>query len=391
MNETKKKYQTKILVKKNSDDPADYPFDWDYTTDDEGNMLIPHFSEGLCPVGCDDKWGFINMSGEEVIPLIYEDVSYTFDIFNEGLAGVQQNGKWGVINKSGEEVIPFIYEHVLCFYEGLAGVKQNGKWGYIDKTGAIVVPMKYDTVYGFENGLAEVGYSNYEEKEWWNWWLLGLINRAGEELIPPIYDTIDTLFNGTFALQKDEKWIIVDATGKSLYDDVHECYSWTYRVRLNGKYGYIFGNDKIATSLKYEDAGSYFGSDFAKVQCNGKWGFINKKGEEVIPLQYDDVNSFYEGLARVQINEKYGYINAKGKCVIPLIYDDANHFTEGGLAKVKLDGMKFEIDLQGNRKNIEGNTEKYFYEFGAYEPDDTKKKTPELEELSNRIKEKLKK
>ncbi|MBK7505883.1 MAG: WG repeat-containing protein [Bacteroidetes bacterium] len=49
-----------------------------------------------------DKFGFLDNSGKEVIPLIYDDAFR----FSEGLAIVEKNGKSGYIDKTGKEVIP---------------------------------------------------------------------------------------------------------------------------------------------------------------------------------------------------------------------------------------------------------------------------------------------
>ena len=61
------------------------------------------------------------------MPPKYNAVLY----FSEGLAGVELKGKWGFIDKSGKEVVPLKYEDVTGFKEGLAAVKLNGKWGFI--------------------------------------------------------------------------------------------------------------------------------------------------------------------------------------------------------------------------------------------------------------------
>ena len=77
------------------------------------------------------KYGFIDKTGKEVIPLKYDNA---FD-FSEGLALVWLNEKCGYIDKTGKEVIPIKYYNADSFSEGLASVRLNGKWGYIDKTG----------------------------------------------------------------------------------------------------------------------------------------------------------------------------------------------------------------------------------------------------------------
>ncbi|ABP65847.1 KWG Leptospira repeat protein [Caldicellulosiruptor saccharolyticus DSM 8903] len=51
--------------------------------------------------------------------------------FHEGFAAVEKGGKWGFVDKTGKEVVPLIYESVREFSEGFAWVKKDGKWGII--------------------------------------------------------------------------------------------------------------------------------------------------------------------------------------------------------------------------------------------------------------------
>ena len=64
--------------------------------------LVGFSSEGLCSVrkGDDEtgKWGFIDKTGTEVIPLgLYDGVN--LDGFSEGLCWVQKDGKYGFIGE----------------------------------------------------------------------------------------------------------------------------------------------------------------------------------------------------------------------------------------------------------------------------------------------------
>ena len=45
----------------------------------------------------------------------------------------EDNLKWGWINTSGEVIIPAQFEKANQFSEGLALVQKDGKWGYINK------------------------------------------------------------------------------------------------------------------------------------------------------------------------------------------------------------------------------------------------------------------
>ena len=74
------------------------------------------YVEGLAKVERDDKWGFIDERGSEVIPLIYESASD----FSEDLALVELDNNYGFINKSGQIVIPIKSPFIVKLYCGEA-------------------------------------------------------------------------------------------------------------------------------------------------------------------------------------------------------------------------------------------------------------------------------
>ena len=97
--------------------------------------LIDDFYDKLARVLKNGKWGYIDVRGNEIVPLKYDFIRY----FRDGLAGVELNGKWGFVDKKGEEVIPIIYDSISDFNEGKAKVRVGGfLFGarfYIDKNG----------------------------------------------------------------------------------------------------------------------------------------------------------------------------------------------------------------------------------------------------------------
>ena len=62
---------------------------------------------------------------------------------SEGLIRFYKDDKWCFIDSSGNQVIEPKYESVEDFRNGLAAVKINGKWGFIDTKGNIIVAPKY--------------------------------------------------------------------------------------------------------------------------------------------------------------------------------------------------------------------------------------------------------
>ena len=88
---------------------------------------------GSSDVKKDNKWGFIDVTGKIIVPLVYENVT----VFIDGLAGVEKEGKWGFVNEEGKEIIPCVYDWIEgAFQYGFAKVLKNlNKRGFIDKNG----------------------------------------------------------------------------------------------------------------------------------------------------------------------------------------------------------------------------------------------------------------
>ncbi len=100
--------------------------------------------------------GYMDIEGNIVIPQKY----YSGGPFHNGMAWVQEpvtadheyiynatyvtGGKFGYINNSGELVVPFIYDDVTNFDGKYAAVSKDGKWGLINTKGETVIPFEYE-------------------------------------------------------------------------------------------------------------------------------------------------------------------------------------------------------------------------------------------------------
>jgi hypothetical protein len=97
-----------------------------------------------------DKYGFVDISGNEIVEPQYEFAKPFSDNEDVSLAAVVRNGAVGFIDETGKMVIPCMYESDLkdhCGYHfsgGFANVKQGGKWGVIDTDNRVVLPFLYD-------------------------------------------------------------------------------------------------------------------------------------------------------------------------------------------------------------------------------------------------------
>jgi hypothetical protein len=196
-------------------------------------------------------------------------------------------------------VIENKFAYVGDFHEDFAFAKLYGDtlFGFIDKMGQFVISPQYESVGDFAEGLAAISVNG----KW------GFINKENEMVIQPEYNYAEDFKNGYVAIKLGEKYGFINKKGelivKIIYDRVGE-----------------FSNGLAAVAKK--DGYKYL------------WAFINEKGEEVIPFQFTgyEAPEFKNGLALVQIavNEastddwnkgelvevkKYGYINTKGEWI----------------------------------------------------------------------------
>lgn len=104
------------------------------------------FQRNLLLVRSDDKYGYINRSTQEVIPLQYSKAT-SFD--ENGLAAACLD-KWGIIDINGNNIVPHKYDYISKFRNGLAvcyiiddKIKIK-KWGVLCMSGIEAVPCEYE-------------------------------------------------------------------------------------------------------------------------------------------------------------------------------------------------------------------------------------------------------
>jgi hypothetical protein len=136
--------------------------------DKNGVEVIPlkfngasYFSEGLAWVFIDNKRGYIDTSGELVIPAIYDaNGRRGYAHFKNGTVIVSKEGVFGMIDKTGKDVIPFEYQRLKLQKNGLILAQNDNKYGFINKRGKTVIDFKYSYADDFKNGLSEVSRSH---------------------------------------------------------------------------------------------------------------------------------------------------------------------------------------------------------------------------------------
>ena len=279
----------------------------------------------LFPVTVDKVIGFIDASGQIVVPPAFQQIRQ----FSEGLAAVQSidSGLWGYLNQEGQMVIAPQFISAFFFQEGLAAVQLQEKqsYGFIDKAGRWVIPPGKYTWAGvvprFYMGRARIFEQNSAGEK-----TLSYIDKTGAVVLRTPFeqtwdvygDRIPFLTKGKVGFMSRDGQIIIEARFERY------AYPWTE----------IFSDAIAPVALK-------------KVDNTGNWGFIDKSGHTVLDFQYSWAEPFSEGLAIVSDNYQSGFVDPTGRIVVPLQFDEVFGFHEG-LAAVKLNGLWGFIDTSGN-------------------------------------------
>lgn len=358
--------------------------------------IVNSFHEGLAAV-CNEKdlWGFIDKSGQEVIPCQYQyfptefnegvaiactndermiiidregkviapfEYIYRGDGFYDGLITVvevnelngddidwEHWGKAGFIDTKGKMVIPADTYDVMMgegpiinnFSDGLCRLKKDDKTVFIDKTGKVVITCNSDAARDFSEGLAAVWSFDDESGKC----LIGFIDKTGKQIIPQKYTTVGRFSEGLCWANVGDKFGFIDKTGK-----------WV----IEGSYQTIHLYEDTEAE---EDLCPYFSEGLAWVcDGDGMFGYIDKTGKTVVPFRYapgySEEGGWYEqqpcfdfksGIARVWDTDsnKYGFIDKEGNEVFPCQFDRAEDMSEG-LAVVCRDDQFGFIDAKGN-------------------------------------------
>lgn len=269
------------------------------------------FSDGLAWVLLNGKIGYINTTGEFVIPPQID----SFRGINSGRLATFHNDRAFIcleennimlIGRDGNPVCDTRFEGASIFSEGLAPVKLNGLWGIIDQNGEFVLEPQYYSIASFENGLARFYATNPYTNPWY------FIDQSGNIVSEPIdavhlyalnsgvayFTRIISHPNGSVG----QIYGMVDREGKFLMDVSDERFHKAWNSS-----GYNTG--------KAPESGGIFYEGLAPKQVGDYWVYIDKNGELAIPHIFQVARYHTEGRAAVKPIPKWGYINRVGVVV----------------------------------------------------------------------------
>ena len=275
--------------------------------------------------------------------------------FSEGLARSKRKGLVGYVNTSGEPVIPFRYEAAGRFCHGVARVGTQctihfddgpydlarcGSTHFIERSGATVATPQ--------------GRYDPEQCE-------GVRSLPmPEEIVPEESsegDPQDPLSNedsSADAAREDEAAEPAPPLSQERPERLKSC-DWqlyedprvdAFTVSPSGRAkntGYRDAQGRMAVPPRFTDAEPFGEDGLAAVYVDNEAGYIDCEGKTFSVLDDGGADAFSDGLVRFVERERMGFRNRRGETVIPARYDYAEAFCEG-IAEV---GQRCAIDRDG--------------------------------------------
>ncbi|MBX9722961.1 MAG: WG repeat-containing protein [Candidatus Obscuribacterales bacterium] len=265
---------------------------WGYI-DKQGKWAIPpqfrearNFSEDLAAVRLQSgKYSFINKDAKGIIEV---DANCVGD-FHNGVAMIANNGRCGYMDHSGQTIIPLMYEapprgSSIDAASDVVAVKDTSQnqssplaWKYVDLENNTIFEQGFFGAKQVSSGLAAVCMPNKENPNNPTLGKWGFIDKNGNIAIPPVYDDEEPFKEGMARITIKDK----SGEGKS------------------EKFTFI-NQENQRLSQEFDLANS-FSDDVAVVgiKKDGEllFGYIDKSGNYIIKPRFIKANNFSEGLA----------------------------------------------------------------------------------------------
>ena len=372
---TNNTYKTKVIDSKNNEKFTNYDLVEVIENQDSSNNLW--YEEGVLRVKKGDKYGLIDYSGKEILPLEYTSIEALQGVTNSLI--IKKDEQVGLCDNKGNIIINPEYKNIQSigdnYQNGYIVQNNDGLFGVIDFTKKVVLEPKYEEI-------KQVSSNNiYIVKENGN---LNAITREGEILLENKFDDVKQINENDIIFIKNKKYGVISSTGEikieAQYDDLQYSFGENYIAKNGDKYGII--NTSNETILPFEYTNILYRKEAGFIETNKDNSavsqILNNKFEQKLEGIVSDVNA-EKGYFRIRVNDeykyynfnfeekkpsevltsntlflskkdgKYGYTDKDGNVVVDYIYEDATEQNNFGYAAVKKDGKWGSIDKDGKQ------------------------------------------
>ena len=153
-------YKTKAFNRNNEEILTGYDKIEAIQNYDENNNIW--YEDNILRVEKTGKYGVIDLSGKEILPCEYEEITAIPNI--EDAIKIKKDGKYGVIDSTGNEILKIDYQNIEALGKdnksGYIVQSADGKFGIVNYSNSLVVDAQYDKidkVYGNDLYVVERG------------------------------------------------------------------------------------------------------------------------------------------------------------------------------------------------------------------------------------------
>ncbi|MCL1863251.1 MAG: zinc ribbon domain-containing protein [Defluviitaleaceae bacterium] len=329
---------------------------------------IHYISGGRFYVSRGDRWGVLDIRGNEIVPFgrfdLLLDITYDGDfIVNSGrtfyvisrnstiyfdrydsvqFATPQGNRfivtsgtRHGVIDTRGNEIIPLgTYSNIIAAHDGRFFIVTEGnRMGILNTRGSEVVSLgRYDDIRQAPNDrfIATTG-------EWGNMrW--AVIDSRGNEIIPlGRFEEIVSAGTNTFIARDGENWGVLDHRASTtipfIYDNITAA-GENFIARDGDRLTALDSGGNEIIPLGRHDGISYMGNNNFLIRdgdwSDPSWGVISARGDEIIASgRFEEIRHGHGDtfIVRTGGNASWRAIDSRGNEIIPSgLYDEIERF-----------------------------------------------------------------
>lgn len=302
-----------------------------------------------------------NVHGEYIIASKKYDWQEDFNTEGQSKAYYKEN--IGIVNEKFQQIVSCCIEgKTLEFalseeydwgYNSLSQfviVEKNNKKGVIDCTNKTIIEPVYDQIIVFDgstNTVFKCGIQNKKHNSFRPSYTWSIINVDGKPVIDIQSEEIIHLGFSLLAIQRNNKYSIVDFNGQStseasfdtvfcfgVISSVPTRYSWetpkkvdglNYAiVNIDGKFGVIDNQGRLTIEPKYSSLSIHnnnqFLADGMLINAFEQKIVVKNNSVLIISEDYDKIERLENGILLVSKNKLYGCINQIGAVIIPLKY-----------------------------------------------------------------------
>lgn len=289
-------------------------------------------------VGKGSTVGIVNSTGSIVIDVKYADIKAVTTEYKDGYIVKDVSGNLGIILDNNNSILDCKYNDIKNVSgNNLFVVKENGKWKILDKESGNTIDFNFEDAKSIENKNIIVKSNNK----------YGLIASDGTVKIKCEYQNIDYAFSDNYICEKDNKYGIINSNGEVKVQFEYE--NLKFNKEADCIIGTKTGDSKsylIDRNLELKVTGTSISvSDgYIRLNVDGDYKFYNLKFEEKTNKEVLANNTLYVE----KKDGKYGLVNKNGTLVVKCQYDDITEQNKYGYVAVKKDGKWGIIDQYGN-------------------------------------------